>query len=52
MSRLDGFDGLEVVLLGEVGHCEVGRQVSGVGFSCCGVEFCSEEGMQGGLPRL
>ena len=52
MSRLGGFDGLEVVLRGDVGDCEVGRQVRGVGFSCSGVEFCSEEGKLEGPPGL
>ena len=50
MSRLGGFDGLEVALLGEVGGCTVGRVVGGASLSCGGVEFLSEEGEQGG-PR-
>ena len=52
MSRLGGFDGLEVVLLGEVGGCSVGRVVGGAGLFRGGVEFFSEEGKQGGPPGL
>ena len=33
MSRLGGFDGFEVSLLGEVGVCAVSGQVGGAGFS-------------------
>ena len=52
MSRLGGFDGLEVALLGDVGRCTIGREMRGGGFSCGEVEFFSEEGKQGGLPGL
>ena len=50
MSRLGGFDALEVALLGEVGSCSIGREVGGPGLSHDGVEFYSAEGKQGG-PR-
>ena len=52
MSRLGGFDGLEVPFLGEVGIHTVGRQVGGVGFSCSEVDFFSEEGKKGGPTGL
>ena len=52
MSRLGGFDSLEVALLGEVGSCTIGKEVRGAGFSCGGVKFFSEEGKQGGPPGL
>ena len=52
MSRLGGFDGLEVALLGEVGGCTVSREVGGAGLPCGRVEFLSEEGKQGGPPGL
>ena len=44
MSRLGGFDGLEVAFLGEVGGSTISGEVRGGGFSCGGVEFFSEEG--------
>ena len=50
MSRLGGFDGLEVALLGEVGSSTIGREVGAAGFSCGEVEFFSQEGEQGGPP--
>ena len=52
MSRIGGFDSLEVALLGDVGGCTIRGEVSGAGFSCGGVEFFSEEGKQGGPPGL
>ena len=50
MSCFDGFDGLEVAFLRQVGSCTVGREVGGAGLPCGGVEFLSEEGKQGGSP--
>ena len=52
MSHLGGFDSLEVALLGEVGSCTISREVRGAGFSCGRVELISEEGKEGGPPRL
>ena len=52
MSRLGGFDGLEVALLREVGGCTFGREVGGAGLPCGEGEFHSEKGEQGGPPGL
>ena len=52
MSRLSSSDGIEVALLGEVGSCTVSGEVRGAGLSCGGVEFFSEEGVEGGPPGL
>ena len=52
MSRLGGFDGLEVASLVEVGGSTVSREVGGAGLPRGGREFLSEEGKQGGPPGL
>ena len=52
MSRLGGFDGLEVALLRQVGGCSIGREVGGAGLRCGAVEVFSEKGEQGGPPGL
>ena len=52
MSCFDGFDGLQVALLGEVGGCSIGREVGAAGLPGGGVKFFSEEGKQGGPPGL
>ena len=52
MSRLGGFDGLEVALVGEVGGCSIGREVGEAGPTCARVESLPEEANHGGPPRL
>ena len=47
MYCLDGFNGFEVPILGEVGIRTVSRQVEGTSLSRGRVEFFSEEGEQG-----